>query len=116
MASARAAAQAEPNSLGTGQVDVSAALLLHGPPNPNRALMRFLIDDPAGGPVPVFDAASWDSATRSDASWDSASWSDASWTDASWADASWADASWADASWTDASWADASWADVSWVD
>lgn len=106
MASARAAGRAEPFSVGTGQLDVAAALRLRQPPNPNRALMRFLIDDPAGGAIPVFDAASWDSASRSDASWDSASWTDASWTDASWADASWTDASWTDASWTDASWVD----------
>ena len=91
MASARTAGGAEQFSVGTGQVEVAAALRLTQPPNPNRALMRFLIDDPAGGPIPVFDAASWDSASSSDVSWDSASWTDVSWTDASWADASWTD-------------------------
>jgi serine protease AprX len=111
MASARPAGRAEQYSVGTGQIDVTAALRVTQPPNPNRALMRFLIDDPAGGSIPVFDAASWDSAVKSDVSWDSASWADASWTDASWADASWTDASWTDASWADASWADASWVD-----
>ena len=116
MATARSAGAAEDYSVGTGQIDVGAALRLSRPPNPNRALTRFLIEDPAGGPIPVFDSASWDSAAHTDASWDSASWADASWADASWADASWADASWADASWADASWADASWADASWVD
>jgi serine protease AprX len=116
MASARPVGLADYRSVGTGQVDFRGALRFGRPPNPNRALTRFLIDDPSGGAVPVFDAASWDSATDSDASWDSASWSDASWTDASWADASWADASWADASWADASWADASWTDASWAD
>jgi serine protease AprX len=116
MASARPAGRADYRSVGMGQLDLRGALRLTQPPNPNRALTRYLIDDPAGGPIPVFDSASWDSATDSDASWDSASWSDASWTDASWADASWADASWADASWADASWADASWADASRVD
>jgi serine protease AprX len=116
MVSARRVGGASRHSVGVGQVDARAAQRIVRPPNPNRALTRFLIDDPAGGPVPVFDAASWDSAAESDASWDSASWTDASWTDASWADASWADASWADASWADASWADASWADASWVD
>lgn len=116
MASARAADAAEPLSLGVGQIDIPAAQRIANPPNPNRALTRFLVDDPAGGPIPIFDAASWDSAVDTDVSWDSASWADASWTDASWADASWTDASWADASWADASWADASWADASWVD
>jgi serine protease AprX len=116
MATARQAGSAEAHSLGVGQIDVAAALKLQRPPNPNRALARYLIEDEAGGSIPVFDAASWDSAAETDASWDSASWADASWADASWADASWADASWADASWADASWADASWADASWVD
>jgi serine protease AprX len=111
MATARQAGSAEAHSLGVGQIDVAAALKLHRPPNPNRALARYLIEDAAGGSIPVFDAASWDSAAETDASWDSASWTDASWADASWADASWADASWADASWADASWADASWVD-----
>ncbi|MFL5768596.1 MAG: S8 family serine peptidase [Chloroflexota bacterium] len=111
MVTARPAELADRYSLGAGLINARAAIRVARPPNPNRALLRFLIDDPAGGPVPVFDAASWDSASRSDASWDSASWADASWADASWADVSWTDASWADASWADASWADASWAD-----
>ena len=116
MLSARPAGLADYRSVGVGQVELRGALRLSRPPNPNRALTRFLIEDPTGTPIPVFDAASWDSATNSDASWDSASWADASWADASWADASWADASWADASWADASWADASWTDASWAD
>jgi serine protease AprX len=116
MVSARHAGRAEDSSIGTGELDVRAALKITQPPNPNRALARFLVEDSSGSAVPVFDSASWDSAADTDASWDSASWADASWADASWADASWADASWADASWADASWADASWADASWVD
>ena len=116
MASTRPAGLADHRSVGTGELDLRAALRVTQPPNPNRALTRYLVEDPAGGAVPVFDAASWDSASNSDASWDSASWTDASWADASWADASWADASWADASWADASWADASWTDASWAD
>jgi serine protease AprX len=111
MATARPAGLAETHAVGMGQVDVRAAQRLTSPPNPNRALARFLVADDAGGPIPIFDAAGWDTAADEDASWDSASWSDARWADASWADASWADASWADASWADASWADASWVD-----
>jgi serine protease AprX len=116
MISAEKAGQAVEGSLGVGSLDARAAQRVSRPPNPNRALNRFLITDPAGGSHPVFDAASWDSAAKSDASWDSASWADASWADASWDSASWSDASWSDASWADASWADASWADVSWAD
>lgn len=121
MVSAREAGAAASGSLGVGSLNAQGALRVSTPPNPNRALNRFLITDPAGGSHPVFDAASWDSAAKTDVSWDSASWSDVSWSDASWdsvswADVAWSDASWADASWSDASWADVSWADVSWVD
>ncbi len=116
MVSARRADKAVDGSLGVGSLDARAAQRVSRPPNPNRALNRFLITDPSGGAHPVFDSASWDSAAKSDVSWDSASWADASWADASWSDVSWTDASWADASWADASWADVSWADASWVD
>jgi serine protease AprX len=116
MVSAKPLGDDDDDSAGAGQIDVKAAQLVADPPNPNRALTRFLIEDPAGGSLPVFDAASWDSAVKTDASWDSASWTDASWSDASWDSASWADVSWSDASWADASWADVSWADASWVD
>ena len=121
MVSAQTPGAAGDGSLGVGTLDARRAQLVLRPPNPNRALNRFLISDTSGGGYPVFDSASWDSAAKADASWDSASWSDVSWADASWdstswSDASWSDASWADASWSDVSWADVSWADVSWVD
>lgn len=84
-------------------------------PGRYKALNKFLVSDPVTG-SPVFDAASWASAAKSDALWASASWSDASWASASWASASWASASWdssasAAASWSDMSLASASWAD-----
>jgi serine protease AprX len=116
MISASEPGNAVAGSLGVGSIDARAAQRVSRPPNPNRGLNRFLITDPSGGAYPVFDAASWDSAAKSDASWDSVSWTDASWDSASWSDVAWSDASWADASWADASWADASWADVAWVD
>ena len=102
-------------ALGVGEVYASAAAWAWNPPNPNAALDQFLVADPAGGSLPVFDAASWASAAKADASWASASWASASWSAASWSTASWASASWADASWASASWADASWADASWA-
>jgi len=116
LVSAEKAGKAVSGSLGVGSLDARGAQRVSKAPNPNRALNRFLINDPAGSAYPVFDAASWDSAAKADVSWDSASWADAAWTDASWDSASWADASWSDASWADASWADASWADASWAD
>jgi subtilisin family serine protease len=116
MISAERAGSAVAGSLGVGSLDAWGAKRVSKAPNPNRALNRFLITDPAGSAYPVFDAASWDSAAKADASWDSASWADIAWTDASWESASWADAAWSDASWADASRADASWADASWAD
>jgi serine protease AprX len=107
---------AAPLSEGVGIVDVSKAVGLASAPNANAALRPFVKADPAGGGLPVFDAASWASSAKANASWASASWSDASWASASWSSASWASASWASASWASASWSDASWSDASWSD
>jgi serine protease AprX len=111
MASARPLPLAAPGSAGVGELKLDAAALVTAPPNPNAALNQFLVADPLGGTTPVFDAASWAEAARTDAAWDAASWAEGSWSNASWADASWSTASWATASWAEASWADASWAD-----
>jgi serine protease AprX len=112
---------ATPGSMGVGQlfVDVEKLKATGNPPNPNAALNRFVVSDPAGGSGKVFDAASWASLALADASWASASWASASWASASWSSASWASASWSSASWASASWAsqalaDASWASASW--
>ncbi len=93
MLSAKNPGKATSGSLGVGSVDARGAQRVSQPPNPNRALNRFLITDPAGSAYPVFDTASWDSAVKADASWDSASWADVSWTDASWDSVSWSDVS-----------------------
>jgi serine protease AprX len=102
-------------SLGVGEIDAAKAAAVTSPPNPNLALNRFLVADPTGGSLPVFDAASWTSAAKADASWTSASWTSASWTSASWTSASWTSASWTSASWTSASWTSASWTSASWT-
>lgn len=105
---------AAPSSLGVGEVDAAAALATVDPPNPNAALDAFLVADPAGGPTPVFDAASWGTAARADASWATASWGTASWGTASWGTASWGTTYWSSASWGTASWGTASWGTASW--
>ena len=89
---------------------------IHGhPPNPNKALDKYLVNDVlAGGKT--FNSISWYDAAKSSVSWDSVSWDSVSWADVSWNDVSWADVSWSDVSWADVSWADVSWADVSWND
>ena len=105
MRSATPLYSASPLSAGVGEVNIQKAVQDKGaPPNPNAALDAFLVPDPAGGPYPVFDSASWVNAARNSASWNSASWVDASWNTASWNTASWNTASWLSASWNTASW------------
>jgi serine protease AprX len=113
MLSAKPVPQAQPGSIGVGQLNAAKAADLGTPPSPNLALNRFLV---SGSGSLSFDAASWAEMVAGNASWADASWADASWADASWSAASWADASWADASWADASWADAAFAQASWAD
>jgi serine protease AprX len=109
---ARTVPRGYPRAAGFGQITASRAARVESPPNPNRALENYLVSDPAGGSLPVFDAASWDLAVRSNASWDLASYDDASYSDASWDLASYDDASYSDASYADASYADASYEDA----
>ena len=98
MVSAVPLPSAMPMSVGVGEVNLRHALAsplaFASPPNPNAALEQFLVSDPAGGPLPVFDAQRWIQVASSDASWNSASWSSASWNSASWSSASWSSASW----------------------
>jgi hypothetical protein len=114
MVSAKATPSALPLSEGVGEVDLARAADVVAPPNPNLALNAFLALDPSGGPVPLFDAASWGNTARANASWGSASWGSASWGSASWGSASWGSASWGSASWGSASWGSAAWSAASW--
>jgi serine protease AprX len=104
---------------GVGEAYAPAAATLAFPPNPNLALDRFLIKDPAGDGM-IFDDVSWLDAAKASPTWDAVSWldgwADVSWSDVSWSDVSWSDVSWADVSWSDVSWSDVSWTDVSWAD
>jgi serine protease AprX len=104
---------------GVGEVDAQGALALTFPPNPNRALDRFLVPDPQGDGS-MFDDVSWLDAAKASSAWDAVSWldgwADVSWSDVSWSDVSWSDVSWGDVSWSDVSWSDVSWSDVSWAD
>jgi hypothetical protein len=109
MLTAAQTAQSAPFALGVGEVDGSAALAVTDPPNANAALDQFLVPDPAGGPTPVFDAASWGTAAQANASWGTASWGTASWGTASWGTASWGTTYWDSASWGTAAGGTASW-------
>jgi serine protease AprX len=116
MKTARPLQNARHGQSGVGELNAVAAAMVKSAPNPNKALDRFLVADPMGGSVPVFDDVSWYDATMSDISWDSVSWGDVSWGDVSWLDVSWLDVSWGDVSWDSVSWLDVSWSDVSWGD
>jgi serine protease AprX len=100
---------------GVGEAYAPGAALVSSPPNPNRALDAFLVDDDEDGGL-VFDDVSWLDAVKASRSWDAVSWLDVSWSDAAWSAVSWSDVSWSDVSWSDVSWSDVSWADVSWAD
>jgi serine protease AprX len=117
MVSAKPVADAAPGSVGVGEIQMGrAALMTSTPPNPNKALNRFVVRDPLGVNAPVFNGVSWYDTAKANVSWDSVSWDSVSWTDLSSSLVSWADVSWTDVSWADVSWADVSWADVSWND
>jgi serine protease AprX len=102
-------------SVGVGELQMSKAAYYLYPPNPNKALGRFM-KSVSGGSGKTFDSVSWLDTAKANVSWDSVSWDSASWSDAAWNVVSWADVSWESVSWADVSWADVSWADVSWAD
>src|SRR5438552_563629 len=103
-----------PRAAGVGEITVSRAAASNWAPNANLGLERYLVSDPTGGSLPVFDSQSWASKAKSDMSWNSLSWTDQSWSDLSWTDQSWNSLSWVDQSWSDLSWVDMSWTDLSW--
>ena len=84
---------------GVGEVDAAmAAGLDFTPPNPNENLDTFVSSSPTTG-HPVFNAAAWADAVKSEAAWSSAAWSSAAWSSAAWASAAWASAAWSSAAW-----------------
>jgi serine protease AprX len=116
MVSAKPVDGAATGSVGVGELQMNKAMRVLAPPNPNKALNRFLVADPSGGSLPVFSGVSWLDYARNNVSWDSVSWDSVSWADASWSTVSWGDVSWDSASLADVSWLDVSWDDVSWLD
>ena len=116
MVSTKPVDDAAQGSVGVGEIQMVKASRIDTPPNPNKALNKFLVADPSDGTLPVFDGVSWLDKAKTDVSWDSVSWDSVSWTDASWNVVSWADVSWESASLADVSWTDVSWDDVSWLD
>jgi serine protease AprX len=116
MVSTKAVPDAAVGSVGVGELQMSRASMVIKPPNPNKALDGFLMADPSGGTLPVFNGVSWYDVAKSNVSWDSVSWDSVSWADAAWNAVSWGDVSWDSAALNDVSWLDVSWDDVSWLD
>jgi subtilisin family serine protease len=116
MISTKPLPDAAQGSVGVGELQMGRATMVVKPPNPNKALNQFLVADPSGDALPVFNGVSWFDVAKSNVSWDSVSWDSVSWADASWSAVSWADVSWDSAALSDVSWTDVSWTDVSWTD
>jgi serine protease AprX len=116
MATATKAPKAAPGSIGIGELDAAGAAALVSAANPNKALERFMMADPAGGSTPAFNAVAWDDAAKASVSWDAVAWSDVSWSAVAWGDVAWSDVAWSDVAWDDVSVGDVAWDDVSWND
>ena len=116
MITARKMPRESNGSAGAGELRADSAADRAANPNPNSALNRFLVSDPAGGNAPVFNGVAWSDAAKANVSWDAVAWSDVAWSDVAWGDVAWSDVAWADVAWSDVSVADVAWGDVSWND
>ncbi|HEY6032154.1 MAG TPA: S8 family serine peptidase [Gaiellaceae bacterium] len=118
-------AATDPIAGGVGEINVAGAMSINGnPPNPNKGLDRFVVDDPSVAGGKSFDSVSWDSVAQSNpnwnassfdaVSWDSVSWDSVSWDSVSWDSVSWDSVSWDSVSWDSVSWDSVSWDSISW--
>jgi serine protease AprX len=114
MVSAAPLPRARARSVGVGMVRADSAWKVLNPPNPNAGLRQFVVPDPSGSPVPVFDAAAWHSAAQASAAWNSAAWNSAAWNSAAWNSAAWGSAAWNSAAWGSAAWGSAAWNSAAW--
>jgi serine protease AprX len=115
MRAARPLSLGRPFAAGMGEVSANASAHATDPPNPNSALNEFLIPDPNGGTIPVFDEATWTTAAWANPAWDAATWTTATWTTATWTTATWTTATWTTATWTTATWTTATWTTATWT-
>jgi subtilisin family serine protease len=115
MLTARPTPNAVAGSTGVGEVAADKAVEVNDPPNPNLALDQFVGPDPAGGPTPVFDEATWTTYASANPAWDAATWTTATWTTATWTTATWTTSSWEAATWVSATWTTATWTTATWT-
>jgi serine protease AprX len=111
MATSRRVPDAPLLQQGRGEVNAVRAATAKRAPNPNAGLNRFLIADPSGGSIPIFDAAAWAEAAWNEAAWNEAAWSEAAWAENGGEDAAWSEAAWNEAAWNEAAWNEAAWAE-----
>ena len=115
MATARHVPEIQLLQQGRGEANAVRSASVKTAPNPNLALNRFLRADPAGGSLPVFDAAAWAEAAWSEAAWSEAAWNEAAWSENG-ADAAWSEAAWSEAAWNEAAWSEAAWSEAAWAE
>jgi len=101
---------------GRGEVNAAWAASYRRVANPNTVLDRYLVADPSGSGLPVFDAAAWSEAAKASAAWNEAAWSEAAWAENGAADAAWAEAAWSEAAWSEAAWSEAAWSEAAWAE
>jgi hypothetical protein len=114
MATARRVPEANVLHQGRGEVNAVRAAAAKRAPNPNAGLNRFLVPDPSGSGLPLFDAAAWSEAVWSEAAWNEAAWNEAAWSELGTADAAWSEAAWSEAAWNEAAWSEAAWSEAAW--
>ncbi len=115
MQTARPLSLGRPFAAGMGEISAYTAAHATDPPNPNAGLNGFLIPDPNGGTLPVFDEATWTTVAGANPAWNAATWTTATWTTATWTTAAWSAATWTTATWTTATWTTATWTTATWT-
>ena len=101
-------------SSGVGAVNAARAAAVADPPNPNLALREFLVPDPNGGSVPVFDAAEWTRVVESDPAWASVAWGSVAWGSSAWSSVAWGSVAWGSVAWGSVAWGSVAWGSVAW--
>lgn len=101
-------------SSGVGAVNAARAAAVVDPPNPNLALREFLVPDPDGGSVQVFDAAAWTRVVESDPAWASVAWGSVAWGSSAWSSVAWGSVAWGSVAWGSVAWGSVAWGSVAW--
>jgi serine protease AprX len=102
------------DAAGVGEVDAAQAAAATLPPNPNAALEHFVVPDPAGGPIPVFDAEAWGTAAKANEAWGTEAWGTEAWGTAAWSAEAWGTTYWSAEAWGTEAWGTDTTSDEAW--